>query len=82
MLAVILAISVFARVGSSLYQGAGIEPLPGVTDQISYHELAIRVATGHGFTFGQDWWPATKANEPTAHWSFLYVLMLAGIYSL
>jgi 4-amino-4-deoxy-L-arabinose transferase-like glycosyltransferase len=42
----------------------------------------MRVLTGHGFTFATDWWPATKASEPTAHWSFLYTLYLAGIYGL
>jgi 4-amino-4-deoxy-L-arabinose transferase-like glycosyltransferase len=56
--------------------------LPGIYDEVSYDTLAQRLLTGHGFTFATDWWPATKANEPTAHWSFLYTLYLAGIYSL
>ena len=70
------------RIASAVYQGSSIKPLPGVTDQISYHELAIRVVDGHGFSFGTAWWPATKANEPTAHWSYLYVLFLATVYSI
>ena len=82
LLAAIIALSVVARVGAAVYHGSTIEPLPGVTDQISYHELALRLLDGHGFTFGTGWWPATRANQPTAHWSFLYVLFLAGIYSV
>ncbi|MFQ5420246.1 MAG: hypothetical protein ACE5EY_07775, partial [Anaerolineae bacterium] len=35
---------------------------------------------GHGFSFGQLWWPATPANEPTAHWSYLYTLFLTAVY--
>jgi hypothetical protein len=53
-----------------------------VTDQVSYHALALRVLDGHGFSFATGWWPATRANQPTAHWSFLYVLFLAAVYSV
>ncbi len=42
--------------------------------------MAIRVAQGHGFSFGEGHWPATPAGEPTAHWSYLYTLFLTGIY--
>jgi hypothetical protein len=82
LLAAIIALSVIARLGAAVYHGPTIEPLPGVTDQISYHELAVRVIDGHGFTFGTGWWPATRANQPTAHWSFLYVLFLAAVYTV
>jgi hypothetical protein len=81
-LLIVIAVAVVLRVASALYHGTTIEPLPGVTDQISYHELAIRVANGHGFSFATGWWPATRANQPTAHWSYLYVLFLAAIYSV
>ena len=37
---------------------------------------------GHGFTFATGWWPATAANQPTAHWSFLYTGYLVLIYKL
>jgi hypothetical protein len=79
---IVMAVAVVLRVASALYHGSTIEPLPGVTDQISYHELAIRVVDGHGFSFATGWWPATRANQPTAHWSYLYVLFLAAIYSV
>ena len=30
----------------------------------------------------QNWYPFTPANTPTAHWSFIYPLFLAGIYAV
>ncbi len=77
-----ILLSLALRLGGALYQGNAIEALPGVHDQVSYHTLAERVVEGHGFTFDRNWWPATPANEPTAHWSFLYTLYLAGIYAI
>jgi hypothetical protein len=77
----IIGLSVALRVGAALYLGNTVTPLPGTADQLSYHTLAVRVLGGHGFSFATGWWPATPANEPTAHWSFLYTLLLAGIYA-
>jgi hypothetical protein len=82
ILRILIFISVILRIGSAFYQGDKIRDLPGVADQISYHELSRRVLEGHGFSFGTGWWPATPAGRPTAHWSFLYVLYLSGVYSL
>ncbi|MBE7529419.1 MAG: glycosyltransferase family 39 protein [Ardenticatenaceae bacterium] len=56
--------------------------LPGTFDQISYHNLALRINDGYGFTFGVGWWPVTEANAPTAHWSYLYTTYVAFIYKL
>lgn len=81
-LKVIIVLAIAARLGSALYQGNHVSALPGVADQISYHNLAVRVVDGHGFTFDKGWWPATPAGQPTAHWSYLYVLFLAGVYSI
>ncbi len=81
-LTAVLAISVIARLGSALAQGNSVDTLPGIYDQISYHTLAVRVLDGHGFTFGSNWWPATAAGAPTAHWSYLYVLYLSAVYFL
>ena len=78
----VIAVSVVLRMAAAFYLGNSVAPLPGIFDQVSYHTLAGRVLEGHGFTFGTGWWPATAANEPTAHWSFLYVLWLAGIYGV
>ena len=79
---VIVIGSILLRAGSAWFQGSEIKALPGVADQISYYELALRVADGHGFSFGEGWWPATPAGEPTAHWSFLYVLFLSAVLEL
>jgi len=81
-LASILAASIMLRVGAAVYLGSTIENLPGAADQLSYHTLALRLLGGHGFTFGQPWWPATPAGAPTAHWSYLYTFYLAAVYGL
>ncbi|MBM3790044.1 MAG: hypothetical protein FJW35_06795, partial [Acidobacteria bacterium] len=82
MLAGIMLLSLGLRLVSAFYQANVIEALPGVHDQVSYHTLAGRVLEGAGFSFGTDWWPATRAGEPTAHWSYLYTLYMALVYFL
>jgi 4-amino-4-deoxy-L-arabinose transferase-like glycosyltransferase len=82
LLAFILGFSVLIRITAALILGNQVEVLPGTFDQISYHNLALRVLDGHGFTFDQPWWPGTPAGEPTAHWSYLYTLYLVGVYAL
>ena len=82
MLLWIVLLGTALRLGVAAYQGDEIDTLPGIYDQVSYHSLAIRVLDGHGFSFGTNWWPATKANEPTAHWSFLYTLYLVAVYAV
>ncbi len=79
-LAGILLAGVLLRVAAALYMGDTVYDLPGVFDQISYDRLAQNVVAGHGFSFDVDWWPATRAGEPTAHWSFAMTLYLAAIY--
>lgn len=81
-LTVILALSVFLRIVVAFAMGNQVIELPGIFDQISYHNLALRVLGGHGFSFGELWWPITPANAPTAHWSFLYTFYLVFVYSL
>jgi len=76
----IIIVSVLLRIAAAFYLGNTVEILPGTFDQLSYHRLALRVINGYGFTFGEVWWPITKANAPTAHWSFLYTLYLAFVY--
>ncbi len=78
----IIIAAVALRLASALYQGDSIAPLPGIADQISYDTLARQVLAGRGFSFPSDWWPATRAGEPTAHWSFLYTLYLTATYTL
>ena len=81
-LVVIIVTAVLLRLGSAIYMGNQVVELPGVFDQISYDALARRVIAGSGFSFGLLWWPVTAANTPTSHWSFLYTLYLAGVYTL
>ncbi len=81
-LAAIVALSIVLRIAVALALGDAILELPGIYDQVSYDTLARQVLAGHGFTFPADWWPATRAGEPTAHWSFLYTLYLAGVYTV
>ena len=78
----IVIIAIVLRLGSAFLQGNNVTELPGIYDQISYDSLATRVVEGYGFSFAENHWPLTQAGEPTAHWSYLYTLYLAGIYAL
>lgn len=78
----LLILAVVLRVAAAFALGDEVVSLPGTTDQVSYHNLALRVLNGHGFTFDKAWWPATAAGEPTAHWSFLYTFYLVGVYAI
>jgi 4-amino-4-deoxy-L-arabinose transferase-like glycosyltransferase len=79
-LMVIIIVGLLLRIGSAIYMGNQVQALPGIYDQISYDQLAQRLLAGHGFSFGQDWWPLTRAGEPTAHWSYLMTLYLYVVY--
>ena len=82
ILLAIIVVAVLLRLASAMLQGDVVRTLPGITDQISYDKLARRVIEGYGFSFGEAHWPATRANEPTAHWSYLYTGFLAVVYSI
>jgi len=82
ILIAIITISVTVRVIAAVYLGNRVEILPGIHDQISYHTLSLRLIGGHGLTFGEYWWPATQADAPTAHWSYLYLGYLSAIYKI
>ena len=82
ILLIIIALAVLLRLASAIYQGNNVTDLPGVYDQISYDGLARRVVDGFGFSFAEGHWPATRAGEPTAHWSYIYTLYLAAIYKV
>jgi 4-amino-4-deoxy-L-arabinose transferase-like glycosyltransferase len=81
-LAIIISASILFRLAAAFYLGDTVTDLPGTFDQISYHNLAKRVLSGHGFTFGTLWWPVTAANEPTAHWSYIYTYYLVAVYRI
>ena len=82
ILLAILAVSVILRVAAALLLGDQVVDLPATNDQLSYHHLAVRVLGGYGFSFGENWWPFTRANAPTAHWSYLYTLFLTAVYAI
>ena len=79
---IILFVSVALRVLVALYLGDDVDAPPLLTDQRSYHALGERLISGHGFSFDRGWYPFTTANTPTAHWSFLYSLWVAAVYSI
>lgn len=82
ILVAIIIVAVTLRLFSAIYQGNELSNLPGIFDQISYDGLARRVVDGYGFSFAEGHWPATRAGEPTAHWSYLYTIYLVSIYKL
>ena len=81
-LVLILVVSVLLRVGCALYLGAGVVVPPNLNDQLSYHTLATRIITNHGFSFPENWYPYVVADTPTAFWSFGYPLFLAAVYEV
>lgn len=78
----ILALSVLLRVAVAVYFGDVVDAPELLTDQRSYHWLGVGLLAGDGFSFDRDWYPFTQAHTPTAHWSFLYSLLVAGVYAL
>jgi 4-amino-4-deoxy-L-arabinose transferase-like glycosyltransferase len=82
VLSTIVFLAVILRLFSAVYQGNDVSNLPGIYDQISYDGLARRVLDGYGFSFAEGHWPATRAGEPTAHWSYLYTLYLVVVYKV
>ncbi len=70
------------RLAAALYLGDRVEPFSGAFDQVSYDTLARRLLGGHGLTFPTAWCPFSQADQPTAHWSYLYTLYLAAVYAV
>ena len=82
LLALILVAAVLIRIPIALLMGDQITVLPGIQDQVSYDALARSLLDGRGYSFAENWYPFTPANAPTAHWSFMYPLYLAGTYAV
>jgi 4-amino-4-deoxy-L-arabinose transferase-like glycosyltransferase len=82
LLTLILVAAVLIRIPIALYMGDQVSVLPGIQDQVSYDALARSLWEGRGYSFTAKWYPFTPANTPTAHWSFLYPLYLAGTYAV
>ena len=82
LLALVLVVAVLIRIVVALYMGDQVTVLPGIQDQVSYDALAQSLLDGRGYSFTEKWYPFTPANTPTAHWSFLYPVYLAGVYAV
>jgi 4-amino-4-deoxy-L-arabinose transferase-like glycosyltransferase len=82
LLGCILALSVFLRVGVAFYLGDIVDSPPLLTDQRSYDSLGRALIAGRGFSFDRAAYPFTPPNTPTAHWSFLQSLYVAGVYAV
>lgn len=78
----ILLVAVLVRLPAAFAMGDTVAVLPGIHDQVSYDALALSLLAGRGYSFTESTYPFTPANTPTAHWSFIYPLYLAGIYVL
>jgi hypothetical protein len=79
ILLAIIALSVLLRVAVALFLG---DSTPPAKDETSYSQLALRLSTGHGYSFAETWYPFAPADAPTAHWSFLYTAFVAAVYSV
>ena len=82
LLTLILVAAMLIRIPVALLMGDQVTVLPGIQDQVSYDALAHSLLDGRGYSFTEKWYPFTPANTPTAHWSFLYPLYLAGVYAV
>ena len=82
LLILILVAAVLIRIPVALLMGDQVTELPGIQDQVSYDALARSLLDGQGYSFTKNWYPFTPPNTPTAHWSFLYPLYLAGTYAI
>ena len=69
ILALLFRISVLVRLAADRSLCDEVDLLPGIAD-------------GPGLSFGEIWWPLTRAGEYTAHWSYLYTRYLALVYKL
>lgn len=81
-LAILIVVAILIRVIVAIGLGDRAEPVSGAFDQYSYDALAQRVLAGKGFSFPTEWYPFTSADEPTAHWSYLYTIYLTGVYAV
>ncbi|HOU11948.1 MAG TPA: hypothetical protein PKZ84_02445 [Anaerolineae bacterium] len=83
LLVIILLLSVFLRCLVAIYYGDIVDAPPLLTDQRSYHYLAVSLLDGNGFSFARPWYPFNfPPGTPTAFWSFLYSLFIAAVYAV
>jgi hypothetical protein len=76
----IIPLAILIRLAAAWAMCDSVTDLPGIHDQFTYDALARSIVAGQGYRFPTAWYPFTPAHTPTAHWSFLYPLYLAGAY--
>lgn len=81
-LAAIIAVGMLARLAAALYLGNQVEPTPGAYDQIYFHDVALNLLSGKGFSFTRPPWSFIQPDALTAFTSFLYQIFLAGVYAV
>jgi 4-amino-4-deoxy-L-arabinose transferase-like glycosyltransferase len=85
LLLTIILLALLLRLVVAVYLGNDLEGVQQerAQDQVSYHALAQSLLAGRGYSFEHYWYPGfTQAGEQTAHWSFIYPLYLASVYSV
>jgi hypothetical protein len=78
----ILLVGAALRVGMAFYLGNQVEPIAAAYDQVFYHDVALNLLAGRGFSFTNPPWPFIEPGAPTAYVPFLYQLFLAAIYKV
>ena len=79
-LVTILLVALLLRVAAAVALGDEIKGLSGAFDEVTYSMLGNRLATGHGLTFPEDWYPWIKADAPQSYFSFAMSGCLAAVY--
>jgi hypothetical protein len=82
LLVSILLLGAALRVGMAFYLGNQVDPVPAAYDQVFYHDVALNLLAGRGFSFTNPPWPFIEPGAPTAYVPFLYQLFLAGVYKV
>lgn len=78
----ILLVGLGLRLGMALYLGEAVEPIAPAYDQIYYHDVALNLLAGKGFSFIRPPSPYFQPYVPTSYVSFLYCAFVAGVYAL
>jgi 4-amino-4-deoxy-L-arabinose transferase-like glycosyltransferase len=78
----ILLLALTLRVIAALYLGNSVTGLSGASDEITYSTLGHRVATGHGLSFPENWYPWIQADTPQSYFSAAMSLSLGAIYAV
>ncbi len=79
-LCVVLLMALVVRLCAALVLGNTVSGLSGAHDEISYSMLGHRIATGHGMTFPEGWYPWIQPEAPQSYYSATFTLGLGAVY--